>query len=178
MHIWRTGKSRTWGIYVFGSCGFRDVVKCTIPEFRITRISELGTSGMCEARILANQNFGKLRIWNSAQLDNRNSENRASGNHEFEKYAEHVPKMSKRHPNLRPPCNKGPQILFGLGLRLTSVFVRSWLGGGAYSVGMVQIPSGWCTFRRDGAFSVEMVHIPSGWCVFRRSSRLISRLIS
>ena len=147
---------------MFGSCGFRDVVKCTIPEFRITRISELGTSGMCEARILANQDFEKLRIWNSAQLENSNSENRASGNHEFEKYAEHVPKMSKRHPNLRPPCNKGPRILFGVGLRLTSKFVRSWFGGGAYSVGMVQIPSGWCVFSRDGAHSVGMVRFPSG----------------
>ena len=121
--------------------------------------------------------IGGLENFESEMLDTRGTTIRRighGGSHEFETYAQHVPKMSKRHPNLRPPCNKGPQFLFGLGLRLTSVFVRSWLGGGAYSVGMVQIPSGWCTFRRDGAFSVEMVHIPSGWCVFRRSSRLIN----
>ena len=162
MHIWRTEQFRTWRIYVFGSCGFWDLLKLTILDFRIVGISELGISAMCEAKILGNQEFGKLRIWNSRHLENHISENRASKSHEFEKYAQHAPKMSKRHPNLRAPCNKGPRILFGVGLRLT-------FNNGAYSVGMVHIPSGWCSFRRDGAFSVEMVHIPSGWCVFRRS---------
>ena len=41
---------------------------------------------------------------------------------------------------------------------------------GAFSVGMVRFPSGWCIFRRDGAFSVGMVRFPSGWCIFRRDN--------
>ena len=33
---------------------------------------------------------------------------------------------------------------------------------------LVRILSGRCVIRRDGAYSVGMVQIPSGWCFFRR----------
>ena len=49
-------------------------MKCAISEFRIVGMSDLGISVMCEARILGEP------------LENRNSENRASGNHEFDRY--------------------------------------------------------------------------------------------